>query len=60
MELQVGIEPTMMVLQTIALTAWLLKLGGKTGIRTLGGVTLFGFQDQRHRPLGHLSKFLIF
>ena len=30
--------------------------GGETGIRTLGGVTLNGFQGRRFRPLSHLSK----
>ncbi len=30
--------------------------GGETGIRTLGGVTLNGFQGRRFRPLSHLSN----
>jgi hypothetical protein len=29
--------------------------GGETGIRTLGGSHLNGFQDRRIRPLCHLS-----
>ena len=29
--------------------------GGEGGIRTHGGLTLTGFQDQHHKPLGHLS-----
>ena len=28
---------------------------GERGIRTPGGVTLVGFQDRCHKPLGHLS-----
>ena len=31
-----------------------MKRGRGTGIRTLGGVTLNGFQDRRFRPLSHL------
>ena len=35
-------------------------LGGRgTGIRTLGGVTLNGFQDRRFRPLSHPPIFSI-
>ena len=29
---------------------------GEGGIRTHGGLTLTGFQDRHHKPLGHLSK----
>ena len=32
-----------------------LPIGGETGIRTLGGSHLNGFQDRRIRPLCHLS-----
>ena len=31
-------------------------ISGKSGIRTLGGVTLAGFQDQCHKPLDQLSR----
>ena len=34
MELRVGLEPTILVLQTRALTTWLPKLGGPVGIQT--------------------------
>lgn len=29
------------------------KIGGGAGIRTLGAITLNGFQDRRFRPLSH-------
>ncbi len=32
-----------------------IGIGGETGIRTLGGFPLNGFQDRRYRPLSHLS-----
>ena len=32
-----------------------MPFGGETGIRTLGGSHLNGFQDRRIRPLCHLS-----
>ena len=31
-------------------------LGGEGGIRTHGSFTFTGFQDQHHKPLGHLSS----
>ncbi len=34
------------------------KNGGEGGIRTHGGLRLFGFQDRRDRPLCHLSWLL--
>ena len=35
-----------------------ILFGGEKGIRTLGTVTgITGFQDQLHKPLGHLSKY---
>ncbi len=33
----------------------LLCIGGETGIRTPGPVTVNGFQDRRIKPLCHLS-----
>ena len=32
------------------------KVGGETGIRTLGRLPFNGFQDRRNRPLCHLSE----
>ena len=34
---------------------WTRKAGGQGRIRTPGSVSYSGFQDRRHRPLGHLS-----